>query len=184
MKKIYVGLVLLIVLLAGGYLYSHKTEVVFGGLAGAPIDIYGTQTGTSTAATASGSFFGATNATSSKAMALGTETDMVLLTIKAKTASTSALGGSFYEWDIFGSNDANCDTSSSTAGTGAIKTIKSDINWFSADPTNSKVSGRVTNPGTATGTSVLLTNVNWKCLNFQANGSSTTVLMQMKEKTN
>lgn len=188
MKHKFVLIVIcVVVLLLGlviGFKLSPKAQIAFAGLKGSPVSIFGTQTGTSTAATADGSFFGATNPTSSKAVSIEGQSDVALITIKAKTASTSALGGSFYEWNILGSNDAYCDTSSSTAGTGAIKTVKSDINWYLADPTNTRLSGRVTNPGTATGTSILLKDINWKCLKFELNGSSSTVLLQMKEKTN
>ena len=183
MKKIYIGIIVLLVLLGIGYLYSNKTETTFGGQAGEVRNVFGTQVGTTTAPTASGSFFAAygSNASTSKTLLLYGTTDTVLFTVKALTASSS----SFYEWDILGSNDTGCNTTATSSTDEAYTGYKlSDINWYVADPTNSRTSGRVTNPtANATGTIATLTNLNWSCLRFGANGSSTTVLMQIREKS-
>jgi hypothetical protein len=157
-----------------------KTETALAGQSKQPRDVFGTQIGTTTAPTTSGSFFGdyAANSTTSSVLLLDGTTDIVLLTMKALTASSSA----FYEWNVFGSNDTNCDTAT-TSTIFNVATV-SQINWYDVDPTNSRTSGRSTNPGNATGTSVLFNNLNWRCLKVLANGSSTTVLMQIKEKIN
>ena len=153
----------------------------FGGQADEPRDVFGLQVGTSTTATAEGSFYTArhNNATTSKALLLNGMTDTATYTIRPITASSS----SWFDWKIFGSNDTDCDTSTTT--TVYENTVITDqINWYDADPTNSRTAGTITNmTDSATGTVVLLTDLNWRCLRFDAMGASTTIGVQLREKS-
>ncbi len=162
--------------------YVEESEMILGGEVREPEDVFGTTSGTSTVATAAGSFYTArkNNATTSKAIELNSLTDTALYTIRPLTASSS----SFFDWKIFGSNDRHCATTSVSVTYGET-VLASDISWYDADPSNSRTVGTLENMSdNATGTAVLLTDVAWRCLRFDAMGASTTIAVQLREKSN
>ena len=111
-------------------------------------------------------------ATSSDVALMLMHTDSVLFTIEQAEASTT---NEFY-WHITGSNDDDCETQT-----------PDNINWYDliADdvtPSGYDNTGLINRTANATGTSFLLTDVNWSCLRTEYTGASTTVLMQMIEK--
>jgi len=186
-------------LIENGFNFVEDGEMIFGGQASEAVDLFGTQTGTTTAAT-SGSYDPTMNSdfsdmasnnagynSTTKAIMLDGRTDTALITIKPLTASTT----NFFAWTIDGSNDRGCDTAAtSTSDARYVPTlpIKNEVNWFSVDPTNSRATGgkgnvKVGTSATSTET-ILLTNLNWRCLRLSLDSSSTTLWAQIKQKIN
>jgi len=163
------------------------------GQAGQPIDLFGTQTGTTTSATADVTNLIYTNSdfsdvslqpyvTSSVSVLLDGQTDTAVITMEALTASST----SYFTWDIYGSNDTGCNSmATSTTDDRYVATLPiiSEVNWFPADPANTRTLGILDPFGTSSSTSVLLTNLNWKCLQLNLHGASTTVWSQIKQKS-
>jgi len=195
----------------GFYFNSEKPTdelETFSGQAEEPRDVFGTTTGTSTTATSNltdpGYPTGAPNSdfsdatigadsgysTTSKVVTLNGMTDMALFTFRALTASTSG----YFSYDIFGTNDTYATTTATSStdsdyDVSGLIPIVSEINWYDIGSDGSRVSGSVevgdvqyTDTGTTT--SRLLTNLNWKYLKVDLRGSSTTVGVQLREKTN
>ena len=190
MKKIYIGIIVLLVLLGIGYLYSNKTETTFGGVADAPKDIIGTKVGTTTA----GVIFQDNNATTTYPTWVGGDYDTAAYTFGIKNASTSAQGASNLHFSLLASNDANCATASTTTSYADIVLVK-DVNWFDAAPFLDGHAAQSLTNGTSTiiwdtsamvgsGRTLLLTNLNVQCLALQTSGSSTVVWSQLKLKLN
>jgi len=181
MKKIiYIICILVVIGATLTFIFTRDTDgqAGLGGMSVAIRDVFGTQTGTSTTGTLFGGNF---TATTSKAMHVMSDTDSVIFTIKAVNSSSTPNG--IFAWNILGSNDVGCDTSTTTAGQVTNQPLVSEVNWYNADPSNSYTTGQATfTANNATGTVVTLTNLNWRCLNFEGNGSSTNMLVQLKAK--
>ena len=168
-----------------------ESEEEFGGRSGPVRDIIGTY-GTPTATTTAGEWLfsgldvASVATTSGDAVLLLQSTDSVLFTIETTVASST----NFFAWHIVGSNDPDCDTlATTTTGDNYVPTVAlvEDINWYdliAADVTPTKYDNVILTDtvANATGTSFLLTDVNWNCLKTEYRGASTTILMQMKEK--
>lgn len=171
MAKIYTSLLTIVGLLSvltGFLLLKDKEPVALGGTYNKPTAVFGTLSKT----VVTGKNFNglaSANGTSSYATFIGGDTDTAVYTIKIKNASTTP--SSYFTWNILGSNDDGCFTSGS-----------STINWFDVDPTNARRQATITNTGMATGTIVTLTDLNWQCLMFEGNGSSTEVWVQLTTK--
>lgn len=196
MKTLYnsVIIIFLIAALIGiGYLIfdrpGQSDELDFSGKASEPRDVFGTRSATTTTATADGSFLNPADeghATVTKALWLGGMTDMAIVTFKAIDASST----SFFQYDIFASNDNGCDTiaTSTTDDNWSVgEPFVQDVNWYDIGASNTRVSGLVSNPSlsaNASGTVEVLTNLNWKCLRVDLQGASTTVWAQLREKIN
>ena len=164
----------------------------FGGLAGPDRDLIGT-TGAPTATTTSPLHFPAdnnlsavaTSTTNGKMLLAGT--DSVLFTIDQETASTT---NSFY-WQITGSIEDDCDTiatSTTDDNYDASKPLIDNIHWYDISvakftPNGYNNNGLINQTANATGTSFILNDVIWKCLRVDYRGASTTILMQMREKS-
>jgi len=206
--KTYITIILLIILLAiGGFVVWDKIKVQdneqgLGGISSPNRDVIGT-TGSPTATSSAPLQLNADNALSAAATATvrvalwgstdpsgsierDSYTDSVLITLDQEKASTT---NSFY-WHITGSNDIHCDTiatSTTDDNYDATEALSGDIRWYNlvADdiyPTGYANYGNVNIGANATGTAILLDNVNWNCLRFDYRGASTTILTQIKEK--
>ncbi len=170
---------------------AQTEESNFGGRSGPLRDVVGTY-GTPTSSTTNALQLNADNdlssiATSSNVVGLLQQTDSALVTIEQPEASTT---NSFY-WHITGSNDWECanaiGTSTDDDSYNPLFPLITDINWYNLIAADVSASG-MNNSGledvtaNATGTSFILTDVNWDCLRTEYSGASTTVLMQFKEK--
>lgn len=209
-RIIFISLAVTIaVLFAGAYAFAKlynitpvEEEEMLGGMSSPARDVIGT-TGSPTATSSAPSQLNADNdlaavATSTARVALlgsldpsgsverDSYTDSVIFTIDQEKASTT---NEFY-WHITGSNDLHCDTiatSTTDDNYDATEALTGDIRWYSLVPDDIYPSGygnygSVNASANATGTAILLANVNWNCLRVDYRGASTTVLMQLKEK--
>ena len=111
----------------------------------------------------------------------------MIITVKAKLASTSAQGPSAF-FSVLGSNDAYCDTASTTTGTLNPVLVK-DINWFDVgDHLKGKVHATAlptstttipwTSPSVQSGREIILTDVGYDCLALQVSASGTVLWVQ------
>lgn len=175
MKKVKITLSILsvLVLLIGVYYFFGPAERAVAGLADAARDMAGTRVATTT--TGAGYYkLPANNGTTTKSIQIGGDYDLATFTFKVTAASSSPDGT--FTWAVLGSNDASCNTASTSSETLNTVLVK-DINWFDIS------SGKITATGAvATGTVTTLTNLNWSCLALETNGSSTTVWSQMRVK--
>ena len=168
------------------YQVEPQDEINIGGELNEPRDVYGTRSSTSTTATAAGSFLNPADAghtTTSKAMLLDSMTDTALIAFKAIDASST----SFFQYEIYGSNDNGCDsiaTSSDDDNWSVSDPFVQDVNWYDIGASNTRLDGLVSNPNTnnASGTVEVLTDLCWKCLKVDLKGASSTVWVQLTEK--
>lgn len=186
-------------LLVGWKLHSNKTETTqveenLGGRSGPLRDIVGTY-GTPTASTTAGELIDIDNditanqSTTTVVLGLLQQTDAALVTIQQPLTSST---NSFY-WHLWGSNDWECanaiGTSTEDDSYNPIYPLVHDIRWYNllavdVTPSGYDNAGIIDKLTNATGTSILLTDLNWDCLRTDYSGASTTVLMQIKEKIN
>jgi len=168
-----------IIFLAGSFFFAYRpAEKAFSGSANGAYDIIGTKSGTTT--TGLGFYeLPATNGTTSIPLVVRPETDLVSFTIQVDNASTSAA----FSWRILASNDTGCETSTTT--TVFADTITMDqINWFDVNESAQSLypSEGMLTATNATGTTVMLDDLNYACLLFEANGSSTSAWVQSRFK--
>jgi len=193
--------------LIGKGIYQNNSDGLgilnFGGQSNEPRDVFGTTIGKNTTSTTNIGTAGypsdwpnsdfsdvalndAGYPTTSKAVLLDGQTDTVLFTFLPITASSTG----YFSYDIFGTNDNLCTTTATSTtddNYNPIYPLVSEINWYDIEASGTRVSGSFTNgnvenPGNATSTSRLLTNLNWKCLRVDLRGASTTVGVQLREK--
>lgn len=111
----------------------------------------------------------------------GSKTNAIYTLMPTHASSSAKL-----QFDIWGSNDAYCDTTTSTAGNSTNIPLMSEIYWFSAgdhvenrthlvDLLNNSSSAYFNwaNPTSTMAAQILLTNLNYECLKFDVAGSST-----------
>lgn len=185
MKKIIIGLVIIAIAFLGYYFFKSDTAAENLGAViptGMPIDVIGTRVGTTTTGVG---FYGLFAATTSVISRIDSYTDTVTFTIDAVSASSSGAA----HFSILGSNDLQCDTASTSAGT-MNTVVTTDIRWFDLGTNLLNLAGTAT---LTTGTStyawtgitsgdrkqIVLTDVNTSCLKFEANASSTILQVQM-----
>ena len=161
------------------------SDEILAGWSGPVRDVIGTRVGTTTAPLGLYPLdnYAANVATSSSAvLKLLQDTDLILFSLAQPAASTT----NFFNYDILASNDGSCDTlATTTAGDNYVATepLVVDINWFKIDPANVNTNKGYENiTAYATGTSFILTNNNWSCLQVEYSGASTTIWMQIREK--
>ena len=148
-------------------------------------DIIGTQTGTST----DGVQFGTTKATTTimYPIYIGNEVSNAVFTFKTKLASSTAS----VIMNVLESNDPYCDTSSTTSSMNIP--VQSEINWFDAAYHIKGLAGATTIPA-ATSTvvwaptganqarSLILTDLNARCLGLNVMASGTNMYAQLVTK--
>ena len=187
-KNIIIGV--LIALVVAGFIWFNsrdapEQDLELGGRSGPVRDIVGTR-GTPTATTTAGEWLfsgldlGSVTTATDDGIALIPGTDSVSVTIETTAASSTKS----FSWHILGSNDDYCDTTvTSTEDDSyvAAEPLVGDINWYDIDQTDANA-GIVDVTANVTGTSFMLTDVNWGCLKTEYKGASTTILMQFKEK--
>jgi hypothetical protein len=146
--------------------------------------VIGTHTGTTTTGVL------LTSATSTKVSKIGRNIDTAIYNIKVTALSTTT-GGQYAIFGVECSNDAFCDTSSSTAPD--LKT--GNINWFSAgDHFRNKVHATSSSNASTTqtfaitdsvvglGHELILTDLNCECLRLGYSGVSTSVFIGLSTK--
>ena len=186
-KKSVFYVLAFVLLLAAGliafYAGFNRPKEIQAGFSEPARDIIGTKVGTSTTGVA---FYTDSWASSTKAILIGGNVDSALFSIKTTAASSTPSGR--VSWHIYGSNDLGCDTATSSTIYNVITT--SQINWYDlAFSSLFNGTSTITNMSYypignyATGTSVMLVNLNWQCLKFDVSGSSTVVSVQMKTKS-
>ena len=187
MKKI-IGIALVIVLAGIGYYFYQQEDNVKGTVevTGTLYDIIGTNVGTTT----TGVYFADTAASSSYPFIISTEVDTATLYLQATNASST---GAEFTFSIFGSNDYDCDTASTTAGT-LNNVIVSDIDWYDMGSLNLNTDGSLA-ISSATTTyawhsqltspkkTITLTNLNTRCLKLEVHGSSTVMYVGVVTKS-
>ena len=167
---------------------DEPVGVELGGRSGPDRDVFGTRTNTTTVPI---TFFSDVDGS-----AIATATAVILrplihtdaFSLTLSTPNASATSEVYYK--IWGSNVDSCDaTATSTTDDSYVSgdPYVSDIPWF--DMVDSDSSGQFQDQDTfgknsATGTTRLITDVNWSCLRFEASGASSTLWMQIKEKIN
>ena len=176
MKKYLIGLSVLIAALIGVAFFFEKPQQAIAGLAGGVANIAGTRAGTTTTS----AFFSTLGQTASTSQVLGLEkgeADLAVLTFRITGASSTPNGR--LTWAVFGSNDASCNTATTTT-TMDNTVITSNITWYSL---GSGSEGQITATGAvATGTITTFTNLVFECLRVDVNGSSTSALVQARSK--
>lgn len=193
LTSIVVTLGVAVVLLGGYFLFGSRDQAF--GLASTEFtkyasDIVGSRSGTSTTYVAfrTGAS-GGQSATSSYVAKISGEKDVAVYTFKVGNASSSAN----LVWDIQGTNDDYCETSTSTTVFDQVTT--GEINWYSAgdhiankahattfDNASSTQSFRWNNPNTVAGQEVILTNLDYQCLRLNISGSSTEAYVGLRTK--
>lgn len=185
-KSISIGLIVAVALIAGFYLGASILRT-FGANpiannAGEKTDIVGTNVGTTT----TGVSFYARVASTTYPVKLGADKKNVTLFLKSLATSTSEGSVSF---SILGSNDRECYTASTSAGT-LNSVLTSDINWYDIGDKVVNATGLtslnsatttftwMTN-GTAKGKTLTLDNVNAKCLALEVAASSTVLHVEV-----
>jgi len=197
MNKILLTGAIVIAIIGGVLWYTHEpaqepTEVLGGTAAtmGEPIDIIGT----SIATTTTYEYFNAyTEATTTAVKRIGAHIDTLTFFLDAMASTTvhGAVGPVYVS--ILGSNDQQCDTASTTTSM-PNQSILSEIRWFDIGTNLLNLAGSATLPagtstmawsgyGTDGRTQIVLTNVNTKCIAFQANASTTDLNVQMMTKS-
>ena len=199
---LYPGIILLMItVIIGtlGYAFINsfekepESEEQLQGRSGPERDIFGTRVSSTTIPLAffNHSDFSVLRGTTTVYKALLESTDTALITVTVPNASST----SEVYYKIWGSNDDKCDTTATSTtddiyeegGAPLTDPIISDINWFDLVDTDS--AGQFQNQATfgkenATGTSFILSDMNWGCLKFDATGASSTIWFQLKEKIN
>lgn len=193
--KIGIAVVLAIVVGIASYVgYITKTDQALG-LADSSFAKYATDViGTKSATTTTGVNFrvtstGGQSATSSYVSRIGENTNEAIYTIMATAVSSTANA----VFEIQGSNDDYCDTSTSTTIYDIVTTDQ--INWFSAgDHLKGRSQGTAlssasstaavvwTNPKQGEGQEIILENLNYECLRLNVSGSSTVLWAQINTK--
>ncbi len=169
-----------------GFLLFIKVPVSdqtnFGGIPGAPIDVIGTKSGTSTTAVT----FVNNSATSTYITRIGKNADQVTYTFNNKTYVAG--GGVNAQVQIMGSNDFNCATASTT--TGVLNPILvRDINWFDAGQhyrgltssltqSNGTTTFAINPTGVMQGKEITLENLDYECLKMYISASGTSLWVQ------
>lgn len=191
MKRILIGGLILIILIAGGiwfktYLTWRESNV---GKATSEFikytgDVIGTKNGTTTTFVG---FYGAHTATSTYISKIGAASTATY-GLQVGNASSSA----DVQLSIFASNDDSCDTATTTTIYDVV--TMSQINWFDAKPFlfNDNTAQTLTNGtstltwntsnGGKTGRTLLLTNLAAQCLRLDVNASSTELRAELRLK--
>jgi len=190
-NKISLGIVMGLVLVIGvllGSMYISKTLGAnpVANTAGVPVNLIGSQLGTTTTAVG---FYDKYAATTTYPFRIGSMVDSVSLTLLATAASTT----SGVNLSILGSNDTGCDTASTTSGI-LNPIITSDIRWHDVGSHVREVAGSSSlNSGTTTiswsplaftGREITLVDLDVECLAVQISASSTEIMSQFMTKSN
>jgi len=189
MKKSFI-LAAIAILVIGGILYFNRSEQTFRATpsAGPEIkvvsDVVGTRVGTTTTPVYY-TGFGATTTKITKVSGLSE----VIYTITAPVASTTAEGGGIVHFAITGSNDWDCATASTTGGL-QNPILAKDIFWYDVGTSVSEYAGTLAlGNGTTTfstimtphlGKTITLKDINYECLKFEADATSTALFVQMR----
>lgn len=158
------------------YTFFSNPDKALAGLAPTAIDVLGTRVGTTTTG---GGFYGtpSANGTTTSILRIGGQSDVANLTFKITGASSTPNG--LLTWAIFGSNDASCQTATTTTSL-ADTVVRKDINWFTTGN-----AGQITaTAAVATGTVSTISNLTWDCLKVETNGSSSEAWVQIRVKDN
>lgn len=164
---------------------QQETENM-GGMSSQARDIFGVK-GTATSTTPLG-FYGANVASTTYPVFVGQDTDLAIISLYTDVASSTAN----WQLSILGSNDSACDTATTSPDVGN-PVLVADINWFDiADHLTNKVHptslgiGTTTipylNPAGGTGRTLILENLNYKCIALNVSASSTTGWAQIQTK--
>lgn len=192
-KIIIGGLVILCLSLIVWHLWPEGQAVQGATRTNSTVDIVGTRVGTTTTGVQFLPSILSTATSTHYASSTGSITS-AQITLKAVAASSTAVGPKVY-LSIFGSNDFNCRTSTTSASAnqfeGQLTVVMNDINWYDIGP---HFSGLENSSGTlSTGTSTIdwtplagqsldieLTNLDYQCLKFEVRASSTQLFIQGK----
>lgn len=190
---------LIMVVIIGVLLLTGKGEdIMLGGQSNpVPIDLIGTRgIGAATTTTAVGFSItgsGGQSASTTYPLKIGNEQDLLIFSIYAQLASTSANA----VFSVLGSNDADCDTTATSSTHSAYSTyhntVINDIHWFDlGDHYKNKVHSTSLavattsiswiNPIVGTGRELILEDLNSKCVALQVSGSSTALWVQVRTK--
>ena len=182
-------LLVVVIICVGVFIKSDvkQEQQSFGGAAYGSIDVVGTRVGTSTTPVA----FTNNSATSTYISYLGNEVDNLTYTIR--NTATAAGGGANAYFTLLGSNDAYCNTATTSPDYGNPVLMK-DINWFDlGDQLKGKVHSTSLGSGTSTiawtsplvgtGREIILEDLNTKCIALQVNASGTSLWIQQTAKT-
>ncbi len=189
-KKIL--LVICGILLISGLVWFWPKEKVVEGMiwVSGTTDVIGSRVGTSTTP---GDFYTFKAASTTAITKITGSADTAIYTLKAVEASTTIAVVSL---QFFGSNDYDCDTSTTTPNANAFagqKTVfMKDINWYDIGTHVAELAGSKTLPASTSTiqwtpqnkmtSDITLTNLNYECLKVELNASSTRLLMQVKTK--
>ena len=182
-------------LISGYFGYPARQESPAMGLADSEFQTHASDViGTKVATTTTGVDFSVTgtggqSSTSTYVNKIGRGINTAIYTIQA-TKSSSTANALF---SVEGSNDAFCDTATSTTIFDVV-TID-QINWFSAgdhlvnkvhatsfDNSSSTASILWDNPMPGAGNELILANLNYQCLRLSVSGSSTVLWAQLSTK--
>lgn len=169
---------------AAGYtlLGSAKPLIIGSSMPNTAVDLIGTRVGTSTTGVA----FTSTSTITSYTKFVGSDVDEAILSITPTAASSATV-----LLNVFGSNDSQCDTATTTSTTLANKV---DINWYDLNTnilnlagSNSAIVAATSTitwspTGAKQGKQLVLTNLNNQCLRFDVAATSTTLYAQLKTK--
>lgn len=199
-KKTVITILVLLFLFLGGYLlHSKKVDTQedsdssrnIGAVLKYSTDIIGTKTGTSTPT--GGGFYGNYTASTTDIIKIANSIDLAtfsLLVLDASSTPTSNIYMSFY-----GSNDFNCDTSTTTRNTNDTtneQVLVSEIDWYDIGDHVAELAGTQSLAvGTSTlsviGTAghakdIILRDLDYDCLKTEVNASSTQLYIQLHTK--
>lgn len=189
-SKLLVALIGVGIIVVGVLWYKHEPvqEPLKGVVVamGEPIDIIGTHISTTTTY----EYFNAyTQGSTTAIKRIDSYVDTVTFTLDAVASTTVNGTAGLVYFSILGSNDRDCDTATTTTSlTNTV--ITTDIRWFDLGTNLLNLAGSATLPtatstwvlsgyGTGARTQIVLTDVNTKCIAFQANSTTTDLQVQM-----
>ena len=166
--------------------YALFNGNIVGSNPGSIRNIIGTRVGTST----TGVNFYAADTINTYTTFVGDSVDSAIYTIKTTDASSTAN----VKFQLFASNDDQCDTASTSSNT--VATV-SQINWYDAAPFIVNLTASTTLIGIQSATTtidwsptaanqgknLILNNINTRCLSLRVIASSTSLFAQLKTKT-